>query len=553
MAGCSRSPTSIAAPTVSASPRPSSTSTATPAPTPKPTHTPLSSATPPKAVPTPISGGRYGGTLQLASRQTISHLDVHQEVSPSLATWGPGIVYSRLMRFRTGEDVELPSLEVVCELCESWEMEDDRIFVFRLRRDIRWQDIPPVNGRLLTAEDIVYSYNRQRRAGWPNAPLLSNIETIEAPRPGTVRITLSAPDADFLIALADGHSKIVAKEAVEVSGDLTDGPVIGTGPWILSDDRRGSSFKFVRNPDYFEDALPFVDQLIIRTTTDSATRDAAFKLGAIDVQQMGPEEWERFRQSRPGAPVLMFKDAGTGLEVALNTSVPPFDDVRIRQAVFQAMDPWSAIEDIWLGGAFVSLGFPVVRGDWLLEDGEMREFFGQPELARQTIREAGKTVPLPVTIKVGDFGDLYSAHAERIADEMRAVGFEPAIELVDRRAFGQEVWLGGDYQMMVGPNAPVSSPNGYLLPVLHSRGRWNTTRHQDAELDRLIEAQAQEYDPDVRRELVRRIQLRVLEQAYRVMPATRVAIWTWWPRLHNFYPNFAGSEYSHWARIWVAE
>ena len=455
------------------------------------------------------------------------------------------------MRFQWGEDVELPSLEVECELCESWEMEDDRTFVFRLRRDVRWQDIPPVNGRLLTAEDIVYSYNRQRGAGWPNAPLLGNIETIEAPGPDMVRITLAAPDADFLIALADGHSKIVAKEAVEVSGDLKDGPVIGTGPWILSDDRRGSSFKFVRNPDYFEDGLPFVDELIIRTITDSATREAAFKLGAIDAQQMEPEEWERFRQGRPGAPVLMFRDAGTGLEVALNTSVPPFDDVRIRQAVFQAMDPWGAIEDIWLGSAFVGLGFPVVRADWLLEDSEMREFFGHPELARRTVQDAGQTVPLSFTIKVGDFGDLYSAHVERIADEMRAVGFEPTVEVVDRRVFGEEVWLGGDYQMMVGPTAPVSSPNAYLLPVLHSQGPWNTTRHQDAELDRLIEAQAQEYDPEVRRELVQRIQRRVLEQAYRVMPATRVAIWTWSPRLQNFHPNFAGFEYSHWARVWV--
>lgn len=95
---------------------------------------------PQPSAPTPIVGARRGGTLTIVSREAIAHQDVQQEVSPALATWGPGLAYSRLLRFKTGPDVVVPSLAVECELCESWEMPDETTFVFRLRDDVLWQE-----------------------------------------------------------------------------------------------------------------------------------------------------------------------------------------------------------------------------------------------------------------------------------------------------------------------------------------------------------------------------------------------------------------------------
>ena len=239
--------------------------------------------------------------------------------------------------------------------------------------------------------------------------------------------------------------------------------------------------------------------------------------------------------------------------MALKTSVWPLHDVRVRRAVFRSMYPFRAIEDLWAGLAFVSAGFPLAGPDWSMTDDEFRRFFNRPERARELLREAEVPMPLPVSIKAGDFGERYVAHARRIADEMRAVGFDPFVEIVNRRAFGEEVWLGGDYQILVGPTAPVVAPNGYLLPVLHSRGRWNTTGHQDDEMDRLLEAQAQETDALTRKGLIEEIQLRMLDNAYRFMPATRITIWTWQPRVRDFHPNFAGFEYHHWASVWLRD
>lgn len=448
----------------------------------------------------------------------------------------------------------LPSLAVECELCDEWSMDETgTAFEFRLRTDVRWQDIQPVDGRILTSDDIAFSYDRQRQEGWPNAPLLHLVRDLNTPRPDVIQIGLAGPDADFLASLADGRSKIVAQEAVAVHGDLKSGPSVGTGPWILTASQSGEGHRFERNPGYFDSPFPFLDNLVFHVLSDPETRDAAFRVGMVDVHQISPGEWDGFRQQLPGAPFLLTRNPGIGLELGLNTGAPPLDDVRVRRAIFQAINPWQAIDEVWGEAAFVSLGVPVVEADWLLAEEEIRGYAGNQEEARNLLKETGLVLPVQVEIKIGDFGEPYRAHAALIADEMSDVGFDPTLVLVNRREYGDSVWLGGDYQMFVGPIAPVATPNGYLLPILHSQGVWNTTGHRDVELDRLIEAQAVDQDPARRRGAILDIQRLALGNAYRFMPATSASIWAWWPRVQGFHPNFAGFEYAHWARVWLEE
>ncbi len=485
------------------------------------------------------------------SREDPKHFDVHQEVSPALATWGPGIVYSRLLRLQSGPEVRLPSLAVECDLCQGWSQLDSKTYIFKLRRGVRWQDISPVNGRVLTAEDVAYSYNRQRIQGWPNAPLLRNLDSIEVIDDLTLKINLIAPDADFLFSLADGHSKIVAREAVEARGDLREGPNIGTGPWLWLSTEPGLGSSFERNPRYFERRLPFLAKLNVNVIKDAETRSAAFKTRVADISQVDAAEWQRFKEGYPGAPSLMYKEPGTGLEFAINTTVPPFDDLRVRRAVFKAMDPWQANEELWAGSAFVSIGSPVAQADWLLPEEELKGYFQDPGGAEELLQQAGTDLSPRLEVVVGDFGDGFLLHGQRVTQELRKVGFNPSITVINLGRFAQEVWYGGEYTMFVGAPPPASAPNSYLLPVFHSEGAWNTTGYRSPELDRLLEDQARELDPQVRRALFLDIQREILDKAFRFMPATRVSIWTWWPRVRYFHPNFAASEYFHWARVWV--
>ena len=523
-------------------------------PSPTPTETalvPTATPVPAPLTPSPISDPRArGGTLNLSTKEAIPHQDVHLDVSPALAIWGPGIAYSRLLRLKSGSDIQLPSMELECDLCESWTMETQTSFLFDLRADARWHDIDPINGRPVEAQDIVFSYTRQGNPDFPNAPLLHNVDSVRAMNRHKLRVSFRSPDADALIPLAEGHSKIVAREAVELTGDLRNGPTIGSGPWIL-DQASDGSHTFSRNPVYHEPGLPLVKNLNVMVLPDDSTQLAAFQTGLTDVIQMTPPEWNEHLARTPDAQHLAIRQPGVGVEVAFKTTVPPFDDVFVRRAAMLAFDPLKAIEEHWGGFAFIGPGFPVASSDWLLPDADLVNRFSRPEDARKLLEDAGIYVPIPLTITVGDFGEAYLRHAHAISVELKAVGFDAEVEIVNRRDFGERVWLGGDYQMMLGPPAPVTVPNGYLLPVLHSQGRWNTTGHSDQELNELLESQAIEMNPNRRAELIRQIQRRVLDNAYRFMPAAMIAIWTWNPRVKDFHPNFEAFEYHHWARVWL--
>ncbi|MDA1188415.1 MAG: ABC transporter substrate-binding protein [Chloroflexi bacterium] len=492
-----------------------------------------------------ISGIAYGGTLRLATREAPVHFDVHFDASTALSTWGPGLEYSRLMRFTTGPDVVLPGLVVECELCERWVMEDDRTFLFELREGVRWHEGELVDDRTLNAGDVVYSYDRQRSPSGPNAGLLAAVDGVEAVGEFAVRITLAVPDADFMLGLADARSKIVAPETVAVNGDLRNGPIVGTGPWKLAS-FSDFAYVFERNQSYFEDGLPYADGLEVHIIPDQANRYAAFRVGQLDIVDMEPNQWQDLLDDKPDAPSLFARETGTGMELGINASREPFDDPAVRRAVFQAHDPWNAIEDIWDGAAYVSPGFPISDPSWLLERDELAAVFGNPEQAREAVRGVDR----PVVIRVGNYGQSYLDHAARLAEEMRAVGFDASIEIVNQRLFGDAVWFGGDYQIFLGPVPLITTPNAYLFGTLHSAGVWNTTGLADANLDRLIEQQAVEYDTAVRRGLVQDIQRWMLDQAVRYMPATRISIWTWQQNVRGFHPNFAGFEYSHWSNVW---
>ena len=523
-------------------------------PSPTPTETalvPTATPVPAPLTPSPISDPRArGGTLNLSTKEAIPHQDVHIDVSPALAIWGPGIAYSRLLRLKSGPDIQLPSMELECDLCESWTLETPTSFIFNLRPNARWHDIDPVNGRPVESQDVVFSYTRQGNPDLPNAPLLHNVDSVRALEPKKLRVSFRSPDADALIPLAEGHSKIVTREAVELTGDLHNGPTIGSGPWIL-DQTSDGSHTFSQNPEYFEPGLPLVSNLNVMVLPDDSTQLAAFQTGLTDVIQMSPPTWSDHLARTPDALHLAIRQPGTGVEVAFRTTVPPFDDVRIRRAAMLAFDPLKAIEEHWGGFAFIGPGFPVAASDWLLPDADLVNRFGRPSDARKLLEDAGINAPIPVTITVGDFGEAYLRHAHAVSVELKSVGFVAEVDIVNRRDFGERVWLGGDYQLMLGPPAPVTVPNGYLLPILHSQGRWNTTGHSDQHLDELLEAQAVEMDPDRRAELVREIQRLALDNAYRFMPAAMVAIWAWNPRVKDFHPNFEAFEYHHWARVWL--
>ncbi len=131
------------------------------------------------------------------------------------------------------------------------EQPDGLTYTFKLKPNIKWQNANPVNGRALTAEDVVYAFDRLRTPDpkFTNAFIFGVVDKISAPDATTVTITLKSKFAPFLDNVAHQNALIVPREIIEAEGDARK-TAVGSGPFILKTAQTGSKYTLVRNPDY---------------------------------------------------------------------------------------------------------------------------------------------------------------------------------------------------------------------------------------------------------------------------------------------------------------
>lgn len=498
-----------------------------------------------------LSGLRYGGTLNLASNSTIVHQDVHMDFSPALTLWGSGIVYSRLLRFHTdNQNPNTMSLE--CDLCESWVMEDFSTFVFKLRNDAKWQNIFPLVDQSVTASDVEFSLNRILHLNENNPPTLWSLSDIEVIDQSNIRLTARFPDSDFLLHLADGRSKIVSSKLFTDVDHLKEGPTIGSGPWIYDSSETDSFRKFSRNPNYFESHIPYLDSLVISVIPDASARIATFAAtDQLDIVQVEISEFDDLLGFLPDLSYIVSHEFGTGIEIALNTNSEIFQDIKIRQALFYALDPNEANKKISSLEAISSVGIPLLSDEWMLHNEILKSFINSPQKSNQILKDLQFSDPIEFKISVGDFGDSYIEYSKILESQLLDAGFLVEVKILNRREFAEDAWLGGNYEMLVGPPAPLSFPNVYLTRVLHSKGLWNGTNIINLKIDELIETQIGLMDPDIRRDRIQEIQRLSMEEAHRFLPFTRMNIWAWKNHVRGFYPVSNGYEYFYWAKTWI--
>ena len=507
---------------------------------------------------------RRGGHLVLASMADYPHRDVHQSAQETLATLGPGLAYSRLLRLEAGREVEQPNLTLQCDLCESWEMAPDMSYVFRLRPDVYWQNLSPVDGRQLVADDLVFSYDRMRTPGWPGATRFADrgVGEIKALDDLTLRVSLEFRDADALLALADGHSKIVAPEVLEQFGELQRAPVIGTGPWVFEQRIPNGATEYSRNPTYFEPELPYLDLITVKpvktpgeANSVNPKRLALLEAGQIDVVVASPTDWSHLERSSVEFNSRISQQPEIGMVLSLNTRQEPLDNLAIRQAIFRAVDPWEYVDVDWQGQGGVGLGMPVRSPQWQLDQSEMlASYLGSHSVARDILKDNEIIFPPTLEITVADLGPDYRRVGYQIERDLEAVGFEANVTAMDPATLQQTMFgKDRDYQIALAPAPPHPTTNGYLYSLLHSSGPGNIANHDDKVLDALIEVQAAELDPARRQKWLLDLQRHAMEQAYMFSPITGSYRWVFDWDLENFYPNTALSEYHYWAEAWLRQ
>ncbi|MCI0779636.1 MAG: ABC transporter substrate-binding protein, partial [Chloroflexi bacterium] len=412
---------------------------------------PTATATPNTPTPMPTAGPPPAGTLRVAVTGAAPHLDLHRVVSEWATLFGPGTAYSRLLRFVSGPQAVFPSLAVECDLCDEWRVVDALTYEFDVHPMARWQDAEAFVSRPVTPQDVVFSLKRLRADGSPHASLLAAVEDITIVGARTVRLSLRYPDADLPQKLASPYAVVLAPDALE-GVDVRTGRVVGSGPWRFEQQLSGG-VELTAWEGYFRPGEPAARAIVFQPAVRADVAAGLLLRGRVDMALVSEEEWRSLPAGEFRSVVVQRQ--GRGVVFGLNARRAPFDDVRVRQAAFRALDPHAALAEAFGIGA-VGIGVPLVEPSWALDDGALRAAFADPDGARALLREAGDARP-PITLVVANFGPAYVAHGELLAAQLRGAGFEVRVETVSRSAYLTRVWRERDFDAFAGPLPPTDT------------------------------------------------------------------------------------------------
>jgi peptide/nickel transport system substrate-binding protein len=301
---------------------------------------------------------KRGGVLTRASAWDPPVIDPRLTQSIGLFQFA-GLTSNRLLRYVFADEATgYNDLTLKGDLAESWQASpDQRVWTFKLRRGVKWQNVPPLKGRELTAADVKYCFEAYAKEGVQTFTF-QEIEGMETPDTHTLRIHLKTPNSLFPQNVAEPVAIVFAREVLEEDGDLKK-RLIGTGPYILKEHTRKVRVVLRRNPDYFDTGRPYVDEYVILSTPDSATRTAAFRTGQSDFHlAQSLSEVEAVRKTNPSAVVQAVPFTLTPFGVALAQDRPPFNDVRIRRALSMAIDRQKQLDTVFEGQGLLGCGVP---------------------------------------------------------------------------------------------------------------------------------------------------------------------------------------------------
>jgi peptide/nickel transport system substrate-binding protein len=495
---------------------------------------------------------KYGGILRTGSNSKPPHADVHQTTQSTTFTFGPGMAYNRLLRYKTGPDVKLPSYIPVPDLAEKWEQAEELVYLFPLNRGVKFHNLPPVNGRELVAEDVVKSYERQL-AERVNAGSLAGLARVEAPEKYLVRITLERPNADFLVNIADSRCKVIPIETVAVNGDLKDGPIIGTSAWIMEKNDPNTETTFKRNPDYFRKGLPYLDGVQWIRTPDYGTFVQGMKAKSFEFMPTGltKADVDSLKDNDPKVQVNQSLGWG-GREMGLKADRPPFNDKRVRQAVSKAIDRQAILDTVYFGSGWLAPPMALPAADWAVPQDELKATYRRDlDGARRLLREANAE-NLDIELIVSNQGEDYIATAELVSAQLKEVGIATRIRLVDPTIYLQAIQTRGEYLMYLGSISPQTSANGDLYRRHHSTASLNTFKLNDPKLDELIDRQSvMTKDPEGRKRVLLEIQRFLLDQAYLLTLASPASYSVAQSYVKELYPlSIVSDENLHYEYAW---
>ena len=495
-----------------------------------------------------------GGVFYLGAARHLPHLYLWQTTSSDVQA-ALHMAYDTLVTldYKPFEDWRA-HYRIAPRLAEKWELKDPTTYLFQIRADVKWHDGTP-----FTAGDVAwaYEYLRDPKNETTGRRSVEDMDQVKALDDRTLQVTTKGPQVTFLAGLADNNAAILARHVHE-RGDNMRQVAIGTGPFKLESYDRQKGFLYVRNEDYWNKPRPYVDKLRIFTGLDRAAATAAFFAKQNDMLKVTDKaQLEPILRGAPDAKSAPFlKDTESPLTLKLDR--PPFNDLRVRQAVHLAIDRQSMIVALTNGTGLPNPpGMNGGRTGWVIPQEELKSLPGwrQPKdqdraEAKRLLAEAGYAGGLTFEIMADKGHSDAASQSEVISAQLREVGVNVKINVVETGVY-EKRRSEGDFDAWLGTIARFS-PEREWNEFYRSGGRLNRFPISDPELDRLIEGQNREFDEKKRQQMWIDIQRLMLRSVYIIPTIQFTNYLIWQPWVGGWVDNFAGQPNNvEWGRSWL--
>jgi peptide/nickel transport system substrate-binding protein len=448
-----------------------------------------------------VSGAAAQGTIRVAVGTTLNQLD------PAKTTIGDEYNYVHLVfNGLTRIDRDLTTKP---DLAVSWTASDDlKVWTFKLREGVKFH-----HGRLMDADDVVATITRilDPATGSRARANLTMVEKVEALDPLTVRFTLNIPYAGFQDIFGERQLRIVAKDN---TGELSTKP-IGTGPFKFKSWAPGDRLEMEKNPDYYEKGLPKLDGVTLRIIPEAAARLAALESGAVDILWNLPYESVDKFKNHPNVRADSVATA-TWDGVILNNERPPFDNVKIRQALAATIDK-EALVELAVFGQGAPTHSPIPPSHPYFSKALP---FKKPDiaLAKKLLAEAGVPNGFEVTLQVPQEREQRVRLGVAVRDMARAAGIRINVERVPFASYAAQV--AGKAQMYVDGYFARPTIDTALYPFYHSQGSWNRQLwlYKNERVDELLDLARKTNDEGKRKQIFDEFQKIVDETVASIIP-----------------------------------
>ena len=417
------------------------------------------------------TGAMAKSDITLAMQLEPPHLDPTSAAAGAIDSVLYSNVFEGLTRFASDGSI-IPGL------AQSWVISDDGLtYTFKLAEGVTFHD-----GTTMDAEDVKFSLDRARAEDSANAQkaLFASIADVEAVDASTVKITLSAPNGSLLFNLAWGDAVIVAPESIE---NIKQAPV-GTGAFKFANWVQGDNITLEKNADYWGTPAK-LDKVTFKFISDPTAAFAAVMAEDVDVfaGYPAPENVPQF-EADPRFQVIVGNTEGETI-LSTNNKMPPFDNVKVREAMAHAIDRQAIIDGAMFGlGTPIGTHFAPHNPDYVDLTADSAY---DPEKAKALLAEAGFAEGFTTTLKLPP--PSYARRGgEIIAAQLREVGIQTEITNLEWAQWLEEVFKGKDYGLTIVSHTEPMDIGIYARPDYYFQ-------YDDADFQAMNTALEAEADP----------------------------------------------------------